>query len=170
MATPATAPAPRKHRILTAPSGVVAFACVILPAYRDCGHNVAMAENPGLAIICLLGLGVAVCSLAAARRSHELAVAITCLVIAAVAAGLTSLAAVASERPFVGLTLASAAWVGTTAGAVCWVLEIGRVRAARRAILVLAIVLPVAYGAVIARSTWHPPPEEQFDLGSLLVH
>lgn len=158
----------RRHRILTVPSGIIAFACLFLPGYRDCGKNIAMLDRPATASACIVGLVVAVLVLVFTRHRAELGVAIGCLVVTIFAAGLMVFGVVATTT-FVGVNLAAAALLGLAAGSVCWLIEVR----GNQTHVVLTVLVPLAatlYVTVAALSTWHPPPEDHQDLGPLLVH
>jgi hypothetical protein len=76
------APLPRRrHRWITAPSGIVLAACVALPAVRVCGTPTYPYETPPLVTPYVLGLLVAILALVGARRAVAgLVIAIRCVV------------------------------------------------------------------------------------------
>lgn len=57
--------AQRRHRRITGPAGVLLFACLLLPGYRDCGVYHPMPQEPLIIAACGAGLIVALAGLIA---------------------------------------------------------------------------------------------------------
>lgn len=76
----------RRHRRITAPSGLLLFACMFLPAVRSCGASVYPTEMPYFWHPYIYGLALAVASFALTAQSVRLAVravrAFACVAIA----------------------------------------------------------------------------------------
>jgi hypothetical protein len=155
----------RRHRWLTIPSGLLLFACLALPGYRDCGTSKAMTSNPLLVAICWFGLVAAVCAAAVVRRNGERWVAIGVAVVALVAVGLLVLACAAFDRVYAGITLGLAAAVGVAGGCVIWEREArGRPEAAAAYFRLLVPFVAVGALATAALSTWKPVPDKTIDV------
>jgi cytochrome bd-type quinol oxidase subunit 1 len=159
----------RRNRLLTIPSGLVLFACIGLPGYRDCEHNTAMREDPFFATSCGLGLLVAIAAMTFVRRRGERAAAITSIVLMMLVVALFALGNLAYHPVFVGMTLGLVATLATLAGAILWEREV-RGRSIERALRVVFPVALVAAIATAALSTWNPPPAEHINIAPLLVH
>src|SRR5687768_8323907 len=90
LAPPPPLPAPpRRHRVVTAPSGLVLFACLFLPAYRACGETSYAFEYWPFATTYLLGLLVAVLALTRGPRLRAILIASARLVVALTIGGWT---------------------------------------------------------------------------------
>jgi drug/metabolite transporter (DMT)-like permease len=158
----------RRHRWLTIPSGLLLFACLALPGYRDCGTSKAMTSNPLLVATCLFGLAAAVCAAAVVRRKGERWVAIAVAVVAVVAVSLLVLACAAFDRVYAGITLGLAAAVGVAGGGAIWEREArGRPEAAAAYFRLLVPVVAVGVIATAALSTWKPVPDQVINVPSL---
>ena len=150
----------RSHRILTIPSGVVVFLCLFLPGYRECGSNVAMADKPILAAICIAGLVVAIAALPG-RHAAERAVAALCAGASGLATGITALALAASET-YIGVRLAMAGLVGLAAGCTCWMFEVlddDKPSPRPMPVVAMTVGAMLLWSTIAATSTWEPPPE-----------
>jgi lysylphosphatidylglycerol synthetase-like protein (DUF2156 family) len=152
---------PRRHRSLTIPAGLLLFACIALPGFRDCGRSVAMAGDPTLAAICGFGLIAAALSIAVRPRVRgERVAAIALVASAVVAAGFLGLEWLARDHVYAGITLGTAAAICLVAGAVVWDREArGRDETARRFLRVLLPLAIVAVAAIAALSDWAPAPD-----------
>lgn len=64
----------RRHRRITAPSGMLLFACMFLPAVRSCGTSVYPTDMPYFWHPYIYGLALAVASFALTAHSVRLAV------------------------------------------------------------------------------------------------
>jgi hypothetical protein len=64
----------RRHRRITAPSGLLLFVCMFLPAVNSCGASVYPSEMPYFWHPYLYGLALAIASFALTARSVRLAV------------------------------------------------------------------------------------------------
>jgi hypothetical protein len=152
---------PRRHRRLTTPSGVLLFACLALPGYRECGHSHAMTSDPILVATCSFGVLAAVLSLVIAAGRWERWVAIAVVVGAVLAAGLIGLACGSYEQVYAGLSLAAVTSASLVVGALAWQYEArDHAEIARQLVrwtLPLAIVA-LAGAAVFA--DWQPGPDD----------
>lgn len=162
-------PAPRarrRHRRITTPAGLLLFACIALPGYRDCGHSVAMAGDPALAAVCGFGLIAAALSIAVRPRLRgERGVAIALVASAVVAAGFLGLEWLARDHAYAGVALGTAAAACLVAGAVVWEREArGRDETARRFLRVLLPLAIVAVAAIAALSDWVAAPDHSPDI------
>jgi hypothetical protein len=76
----------RRHRRITAPSGLLLFACMFLPAIRSCGTSVYPTEMPYFWHPYVYGLALCVASFALTAHSVRLAVrtlrALACIAVA----------------------------------------------------------------------------------------
>ncbi|HEU4734860.1 MAG TPA: hypothetical protein VFT22_43510 [Kofleriaceae bacterium] len=156
---------PRRHRWITVPSGALLFACLFLPGYRDCGINHAMSSEPPLIAVCVLGVAVALAALVLVRGRAERWVAIGCVVLSVLAAGLLALACAAVDEVYAGITVGLAAALSMAAGGLVWEREVrGRPDAAARYLRVLVPVVIAGTAIVAATSTWSPPPNRPPDV------
>jgi len=158
----------RRHRLVTVPSGLVLFACIALPGYRQCGDNLAVRDDPYLAGGCCVGLVVAIAALAFANRRRELAIAVISTVLTTLVLGLFSLGATAVDAVFAGVAIGAAAAAGLVFGTACWLLEV-RNRSVGPLLAVGGALVVVVIAITAISSTWVPPPADppHFDL---LVH
>jgi hypothetical protein len=159
----------RRHRLITVPSGLLVFACIALPAYRQCGRNTAMCDDPYLASACTIGLLVAVAALVSANRRFERGVAVASLVVTVLVLALFELGLVAMRPVYAGLTIGHASALTLLSGTVLWLREVREREIGRAPIIVggLATVLLVATALV---TTWVPPPPREADVNPFLVH
>jgi len=82
----------RRHRRITAPSGLLLFACMFLPAVKSCGTSVYPTEMPYFWHPYVYGLALGIASFALTAHSVRLAVrTIRALAYVAIAGGATIL-------------------------------------------------------------------------------
>jgi peptidoglycan/LPS O-acetylase OafA/YrhL len=151
----------RRHRRITIPAGVLLFACVALPGYRDCGVSTAMAGDPLLVAICAFGLVAAALSLAVpARGRAERWIAIVLSAASFAAAGLLTLEWLSRNEAYAGVTVGTAAATCLLAGTIVWEREArGRDATARRLLRILQPLALAAVAATAALAEWTPLPD-----------
>lgn len=159
-----TSPSPRarrRHRRITIPAGLLLFACLALPGYGDCGHSTAMAGDPLLVAICVLGLVVAALALAIPARSRsERWIAIVLIAACFAAAGLLALEWLGHDEAYAGITVGTATATCLLAGTVVWEREArGRDAAAGRLLRLLQPLAVAALAVTAALAVWIPPPD-----------
>jgi hypothetical protein len=160
---------PRRHRWLTIPSGLLLFACLGLPGYRDCGTNHTMTSNPLLVAGCLVGLVAALCAIAVARRRGERWLAIAIVALGTLALGVMALGCAALDQVYAGITLGAASSVGVMAGGLIWEREArGRPEAAATYFRLLVPLVVVGTVATAALSRWTPLPDQPIDIPPLI--
>lgn len=154
--------APRRHRRITTPAGLLLFACLALPGYRDCGRSVAMASDPLLVVICGFGLIVAALSIAVPPRARgERWIAIALVAGAVAAASTLALEWLARDHAYAGVTLGTETAACLVAGAVVWEREArGRDATASRLLRALLPLAVAGAAATAALSDWVPEPDD----------
>lgn len=146
------------------PAGLLLFACVALPGYRECGRSVAMASDPIMIGLCSFGVFAAIAAIAVPRDRWERRFAIAFTVLALIVSGLFGVRWADADEAYAGLTLATASSLGYAAGGLIWEREArGRPEAAAMRLRWLAPLVLAAWAAIAALSTWHPPPDDKPD-------
>ena len=149
---PPPPPAPRRHRLITAPSGVVLFACLFLPAVEVCGSPAYPFEAWPVAAPYLLGLVVAILALVRGARARSgLVLAARLLVWVTVVGWTIYLVGVAASRR--GEVVPGLVWCAV-AGVILWMFGVGRrdEAAAARTTIATAVVCSVFFGVLCVTS------------------
>jgi cytochrome bd-type quinol oxidase subunit 2 len=161
----------RDHRLVTVPSGLLLFGCIALPAYRGCGRNTAVYEDPYFAAASSVGLLVAIAALAFANRERERGVAFASTVLTSFVFGLFALGVAYGPGPvYAGITMGAATAMALLFGTVLWLFEL-RDRQIGWALLAGGTLLVALLAVTAAYSTWFPPPAKEVNfVGPLLLH
>jgi hypothetical protein len=161
-----------RHRLLTVPGGVLAFAGMFLPSSSSCGETWRPIDDPAWCWPYAVGLAIAVVAILSSAARRERVLAIAAVIVGMVGTAMSVVEALFASTLLIGVELRIMASLALWIGGVVWLFEISDARREgppprrTRTVALLALALLAAYAAIALTAPVSAPPPTSAPDGS----